>query len=293
MNGTPLGFIPETRLIELERLLPSRNVPSGLLTSVKYQQIRTSIEEVGLIEPLSISVAQSDGQHLILDGHVRLIALRELGFSEALCLVATDDESYTYNTKINRLATIAEHKMLRHAVQKGVSEQRLARALNVDITHIMKKIRLLDGICVEATELLKDRQFSAEISRVLRKMKENRQVECVELMILANNLTVPYAEALLAATPVEHMVEGQSLKKLTGLTSDQMQKMEREMASLQGQYKLIEQTYAEDVLNLVLARGYIAKLLANEAVVRFIRQQQTELLEQLEHIVAATSLDHP
>ena len=293
MNGTPLGFIPETRWIALERLLPSRNAPAGLLASVKYQQIRTSIEEVGLIEPLSISVEQPDGRHLILDGHARLIALRELGFAEALCLVATDDESYTYNTKINRLATIAEHKMLRHAVLQGVSEQRLARALNVDITHIMKKVRLLNGICSEAAELLKDRQFSAEISRVLRKMKENRQVECVELMILANNLTVNYAEALLAATPAEYLVEGQKLKKMAGLTADQMEKMEREMAGLQGQYKQIEQTYAEDVLNLVLARGYIAKLLENEAVARFIRQQQPELLEQLEHIIAVTSLDHP
>lgn len=51
-----------------------------------------------------------------------------------------------------------------------------------------------------------------------------------------------------------------------------------------------EQSYAEVVLNLVLARGYIAKLLNNEAVARFIRQQP-ELLEQLEHIVAVTSLE--
>ncbi len=291
MNGAPLGFIPETCLVPLEQLLPSKSTPAGLLGSAKYQQVRSSIEEVGLIEPLSISVPQPDGQHLVLDGHVRLVALRELGYEEALCLVATDDESYTYNTKINRLATISEHKMLRHAIQQGVSEERLARALNVDISQIEKKARLLDGICPEGAELLKERQFSAEISRVLRKMKPTRQVECLELMILANNLTVPYAEALLAATPLAQLVDGQKQKKLAGVTAEQMQKMEREMANLQGQYKLIEQSYAEDVLNLVLARGYIAKLVDNEAVARFIRLQRPELLEQLEFIVAATSLE--
>ena len=42
-----------------------------------------------------------------------------------------------------------------------------------------------------------------------------------------------------------------------------MAKMEREMANLQGQYKMVEQTYGQDVLNLVLARGYLAKLLEN------------------------------
>lgn len=63
------------------------------------------------------------------------------------------------------------------------------------------------------------------------------------------------------------------------------------MANLQGQCKLIEQSYAEDVLNLVVARGYVAKLIANKSVERFIRQQRPELLEQLEHIAAVTSLD--
>ena len=44
--------------------------------------------------------------------------------------------------------------------------------------------------------------------------------------------------------------------------------MEREMANLQGQYKMVEQTYGQDVLNLVLARGYLAKLLENKQVVQ-------------------------
>lgn len=291
MNGLPLGFIPEICSVPLDKLLPSKKIPAGLVASVKFKQIVSSLEEVGLIEPLSISPMQADGNYLVLDGHARLLALRELEYAEALCLVATDDESYTYNTKINRLATIGEHRMLRKAVQRGVPAARLARALNVDVSQILKRVNLLDGICPEAVELLKDRQFSAEISRLLRKMKPTRQVECVDLMLLANNMTIPYAEALLAATPVEQLYEGQKAKKLAGVSAEQMLRMEREMAKLQGQYELIERNYADDVLNLVLARGYIAKLLENEAVARFIRQRHPELQEQLEHIIAVTSLD--
>lgn len=291
MIGLPLGFVPETCLVPLEMLLPSKKVPAGLVSSTKFRQVVSSIEDIGLIEPLSISRMQADGHYLILDGHVRLLALRELGYVEALCLVAIDDESYTYNTKINRLATVGEHRMLCKAVQRGVPAERLARALNVDVSQILKKVRLLDGICPEVVELLKERQFSAEISRLLRKMKPTRQVECVDLMLLANNLTIPYAEALLAATPAAQLYDGQKAKKLVGVSAEQMLRMEREMANLQGQYELIERSYADDVLNLVLARGYIAKLLENEAVADFIHQRHPQLQEQLDRIIAATSLE--
>jgi len=292
MSKVSLGFIPDTLLVPLDQILHSRKTPTGLITSVKFKQIRSSIDEVGLIEPLSVTAAnKTTGQHLLLDGHVRLIALTELGFAEAPCLVATDDEAYTYNSRINRLSTIQEHFMIRRAIERGLSTERLAKALSVDVSHIIKKMTLLDGICPEAADLLKDRQFSAEISRVIRKMKPTRQVECIELMVSANNITVAYAEALLVATPAEMLVDGKKPQKLTGVTQEQMSRMEREMANLQGQYKLVEQTYAEDVLNLVLARGYLAKLLDNKSVVRYIKQRRPEVLEQFEVIVETTSLE--
>lgn len=292
MTKIALGFIPDALSVPLDRILPSRMTPADLIASVKFKQIRSSIEDVGLIEPLSVTTAnQTTGQHLLLDGHVRLVALKELGYEEAPCLVATDDEAYTYNSRINRLSTIQEHFMIRRAIERGLSVDRLAKALNVDVSHIVKKMTLLDGICPEAADLLKDRQFSVEISRVIRKMKPTRQVECVELMVSANNITVAYAEALLVATPAEMLVDGRKPKKLTGVTQEQMSRMEREMANLQGQYKLVEQTYAEDVLNLVLARGYLAKLLENKSVARYIKQRRPEVLEQFEVIVETTSLD--
>jgi len=292
MSGVTLGFIPEPLNVPVICILPSRRTPEGISTSRKFKQIKSSIEEIGLIEPLTVTPAnQQSGQHVLLDGHIRLIALRDLGFVEASCLVATDDEPFTYNNRINRLSTIQEHLMLRRAIERGVPPDRLARAFSVDISHIQKKINLLNGICPEATELLKDRQFSPELVRAIRKMKPTRQVECIELMASANNLTVAYAEALLVATPAALLVDGKKPTKLTGVTQEQMAKMEREMTNLQGQYRLVEQTYGQDVLNLVLAKGYLAKLLENESVATFLRQRQPDLLAEFELIVQTVSLD--
>ena len=186
MNNVPLGFELEPIMVSVDNMLLSRKTPVGVVASRKFMQIRSSIEAIGLIEPLSVGPAdKKTGQHILLDGHIRLIALRELNYSEVPCLVATDDESYTYNSRINRLSTIQEHYMIRRAIQRGVTPERLAKALSVDITTINRKVTLLEGICPEAAELLKDRQFSADISRVIRKMKPTRQVECIELMVSA------------------------------------------------------------------------------------------------------------
>ena len=292
MTGVALGFQLQPLDLGLDQVLPSRKVPAGLASTRKYKQIRASIEEVGLIEPLSVSAVQSSpGQYMLLDGHVRLIALRDLGRESAPCLVATDDEAYTYNSRINRLSTIQEHFMIRRAIDGGLSPQRLAKALCVDVSQIVKKANLLEGICPEAAEIFKDRQFLAELGRVIRKMKPNRQIECAELMASANNLTVSYAEALLVATPAEMLVDGKRPLKLAGATPEQMLKMEREMANLQSQYRLVEHTYGQDVLNFVLAKGYLAKLLENARVAKYLKQQQSEVLEQFRAIVDSTTLD--
>ena len=292
MSKVAIGFDLESLTLPVDKILPSRKTPVGMATSRKFIQIRSSIQEIGLIEPLSVGPADSKtGQHVLLDGHIRLIALQELKCSEVPCLVATDDESYTYNSRINRLSTIQEHYMIRRAIQRGVTSERLAKALSVDPRTIERKATLLEGICPEAAELLKDRQFPTDISRVLRKMKPTRQVECVELMVSANTLTISYIEAMLVATPAAMLVEGKKPAKLTGLSQEQMAKMEREMSNLQGQYKMVEQTYGQDVLNLVLAKGYLSKLLENKSVTRYLKQRQPEVLAEFEVIVQTVSLD--
>ncbi len=291
MSNPPLGFIPEPLFLSLAAVLPSRKTPDGLLASRKFKQIAASIDTVGLIEPLSVGRPDRAGQYILLDGHTRLVALKQLGFDKAPCLVATDDESYTYNNRVNRLSSIQEHVMIRRAVERGVTPEKLAKALDVDISHIIKKLNLLDGICPEAAELLRDQTFSPNLGAVLRKLKPTRQVECVELMVSANNITVAYAQALVAATPSNLLVGETKPKKITGVSAEQMAKMEREMGNLQEQFKLAEQTYSQDILNLVLTKGYLAKLMANEAILRHLTKHHTDVLNEFGSIVRMVALD--
>ena len=196
-----VGFNLRGVTIPIGSILPVKQLKAIMKMSQKYRQILSSVRELGIIEPLVVFPQNGNsGTYLLLDGHVRLQVLKDLGRTHAPCLIATDDEAYTYNKRISRIATIQEHVMILKAIKSGVSEERIAKVLNVDVARIRQKRDLLDGICKEAVEILKTRQMSHQVFGFLKKMKPMRQIEVAELLMTAGNFSVPYTKALLAAT---------------------------------------------------------------------------------------------
>lgn len=265
-------------------------VTDAIKKTRKYARIISSIREVGIIEPPIVArVGDKLGSFLLLDGHLRIEALKEIGETEVTCLVSTDDEAFTYNKRVNRLAIIQEHKMILKAIERGASEARIANALDIDVNTLRHKIRLLDGICAEAADLLKDKHVAAQAFSCLRRMTPLRQIEAAELMIAMNKYSSSYARALLAATSQSQLIETSKPKILKGLTDEQMTLMERESANLEREFKIAEQTYGTDHLDLVLAKGYLAKLLRNASVVRYLAQHHQEFLSEFQKIADVES----
>lgn len=69
-------------------------------------------------------------------------------------------------------------------------------------------------------------------------MKPLRQIQAAELMIAANNYTVPYVEAILASDATD-LVDPAAKKPPVGVTREQAERMKAEMANLQKNIKLI------------------------------------------------------
>ncbi len=295
MAGRKVRVAFEHRVVMLKFsvLLPLRQVPDRIKQSTKYKRIAKSIAEIGVIEPLAVARSkQYPGRYLLLDGHVRLSVLADLGQADVRCLVADDDEAFTYNKRVNRLATIQEHFMIVRALERGVSEEKLARALNVDMKLIRRRRTLLDGITPEVVDLLKDKSVNPSTFDMLRKMKAMRQYEAADLMVTVGNYSSSYAKALLAATRQTDLVKPDRAKKIAGLTTEQMARMEREMETLQQDFKSIEASYGDDVLHLVIVSGYLSKLIGNANVERYLNANHAELLTEFRAIIAAGSLDH-
>jgi len=79
-------------------------------------------------------------------------------------------------------------------------------------------------------------------------------------------------------------------KKVAGLTPDQMARLEREAATVNQDFKTLEETYGDDVLNLVVASGYVSRLLANDEIEHYLQSRHLDLLNELRVIVSAVSL---
>ena len=159
-----------------------------------------TIREIGLVEPpVVVKDPQRPNSYLLLDGHLRIEVLRDLGQTEVECLVSTDDEAFTYNKRISRLSPVQEQRMIAKAVERNVSKEKIARALNINSRSITRKVQLLDGICDEAIALLKDKICPMAVFDVLRKMSPLRQVEAAELLIRA---TISRSVMLLRSWPV-------------------------------------------------------------------------------------------
>jgi hypothetical protein len=280
----PDGFEQTTLRIPISEIMPMREVSSTVRKSAKYKQIAASIAEVGIIEPPVVFRDRvNPAQYNLLEGHVRLAILLERGETEVVCLIALEDEAFTYNKRVSRMATIQEHRMILNAVKKGVSEERLARALNVNIGNIRAKRNLLTGICPEAVDLLRDKHVPMNVFVELRRMKPMRQIAAAEMMVAMNKYSTGYAKSIVAATAEEDLVE-QKRRAVRGLTEAQIELMSRESAQLDRDFKLIEHSYGADHLDLVLATGYLGSLLRSAPIVRYLAQHHPQLLAEFQRI---------
>jgi len=282
------AFKEKVFTLPLTSIIPRRPLTASLKNSQIYLQIKASVKEVGLIEPLVV-FPQNDKGFLLLDGHLRLAILKELGAAEAKSLLATDEDGYTYNKRVNYIPPVAQHLMLLQALHRGVSEERIATALNVDVYAVRQKAQMLDGICDEVVELLRDRKMSPALFQVLRKMKPAIQIATVELMILRNDMSVAFAKTRLALTPPDLLnASPTSKRRLKADSAAAQMQLEDDTEMLVRNLKAIEASYGTDILTLTVSRAYVEQLLACQKVVRYLERHHGGLLGTLQSLASET-----
>ena len=67
--------------------------------------------------------------------------------------------------------------------------------------------------------------------------------------------------------------------------------MERELESLNRDFKAVEETYGDDVLQLVLASRYLGRLVENENIQSYLTKYHPDILAEFQVIIGAASLE--
>jgi ParB-like chromosome segregation protein Spo0J len=284
------AFERETVKLPIAKILPTRALPSGKVGAT-YKTMEASYAVVGIIEPLIVCRQSGSGDYLLLDGHCRLALLKEAGVQEVECIVSTDDEAYTYNRHVSHLAPIQANRMILKALDAGVPDDRLAKALDRSVTTIRTSRTMLKDICAEALELLKEKPVASAALRLFKHVKPLRQIEMAELMNRMANYTKTYAAGLVSRTPSDLLVETAKPKRPVRPKAEELARMEVEMQTLEKEILLIDESYGRNVVNLQIARGYVRKLLENAKVVKYLAAKHPDYLAEFQRVQEIASLE--
>ena len=278
------AFRLATVQLELKSLLHSRDLDPRGKNHQKYKQIAASIASVGVIEPLVVYPA-GRGKYRILDGHKRAEILIAKNVKRAECLIATSDEGFTYNKRVNYLSPVGEHQMILRALRHN-SQKTIADALNVNVATIRRKQNLLCGICKEAIELLKDRRVSPRVFASLRKMKPIRQIEAAQLMIASNMYSSRFCLALLAGTRDDLLIAPPK-DQISRVSPGQKLGMEQETDALMRNLKAVENSYGTEVLTLSVCCRYVGRVLADSKIRQYLKGHHGDLFEEVRDLVTS------
>lgn len=67
--------------------------------------------------------------------------------------------------------------------------------------------------------------------------------------------------------------------------------MERELKTVQGDFRAIESSYGEDVLQLIIASSYLSRLISNRRISRYLNESHSEILAKFQSVVSASSVE--
>ena len=287
MKKANQAFQDKLITLDLDSIIPSKELSKKVLVSKKYQTILASMKTIGLVEPLVVSF--KDNKIRLLDGHIRLDILKSLGKKKTDCLVSTDDESYTYNRHISHISNIQERNMIMKAVENGVPMEKIACALGIDVRTLESKKNMLENIHPDVIELFKTSRVSKKTFDYLRKMKDMRQMQVATFMYNANNFTAPMAYHFLLDTKPEMLRVQPFRRSITDI--EKQASLENSIAKIQQEYKTIYGDFGKHVARLQIAQAWVRGICKNTMARRFLENNYPGILCRFDELSELTDLN--
>jgi len=255
--------------------------------SRKYKKIVSSINNLGLIEPLGV-YRQKD-KYILLDGYLRLLAAQELNMDEVPCFIYQNRDSYTFNAMRNELSPLQESKMIKKAISQGVDENDLAIVLNVPVKRIRETQKLVDNLISEARELLDNNQIFRNTAQQLSKVNEKRQEVILKKMEEVNNYNVTYAKLLVMKTPKE-MMRSESVVRNNNPDYSK-KRLYTQIKKGNQEIEFYAQRYKENIKELMKHVVFFRTIFEKEATSEYLSLNYPQMVKDIKKILSRSSTE--
>lgn len=277
----------KVQLDKLEETSPKK----GYRDLTSYQTIFASVKEIGILQPIVVCPSGKVGTYKILDGHLRYYALRELEISEADCIVSLDDERYTFDVQINYLNAIQRSKMISKAVKNGLSPDRIAKTLNIDVKKILNDMNATEGIDDKAKDILKTSPVSNGVLNALKKVKSIRQIQIAEAMVNNHNFGIDYVKGLVLSTQASLRIDENKPTVRRYHLSEIIENMGFERSNVQERVKEVMPKYNQDIYELTTIISFLRKVLDNPILSGYMAKHFSDKFELLKKIAESNKLE--
>jgi hypothetical protein len=267
--------------VEIERLVPLKEREINFRQNRGYKKILSSINTIGLIEPLC--AYRENGHFVILDGFLRYKALQQLGAKTVPCLIYPTKEAYTFNHMVNKMSAVQESRMLRESLKK-IDQSTIADVFSLKSIQYRLGTEMLKHLDQKIISAIDKGLISRRCARELTYVKLPRQIEILQEMEKTGDFSISFVRAMVVKTPAE-MRNKNKIDKRPWQDNSKKQELVNKLESVQKKYDFYTNLYRQYSADLLKIYVYARKLITNEKVRTFLDINYPEVLERFEKII--------
>lgn len=248
-----------------------------------YRRILSSIRKIGLIEPLC--VYREDEKCIILDGYLRWLACRDLGYETVPCILYKDKEAYTFNRMVNNLSGFQEIKMMRKSLE-SLDEKTIAETFGMKSIRYRLAPTLVQQLHPSVAQAF-EKEFMGKTAAIeMLCVKPERQAEMLREMKRVNDFTPAFIRALVLKTPPElrspNRNPRQNRKKEERQKRQTLVERLEEAEKQHDFYTKLYRTYTADLLKMSL---YVRKIITNPEIREYLERRHPLALGEMGEVV--------
>lgn len=142
--------VPGARLIPISDIITDPDQPRKKFDEEKLKELSQSIKSKGVIEPLTVRLAEGDGRYQIVTGERRFKAAQLAGLQEIPCIIKhlSNEEILTYqlieNLQREDLSPIDEANALKKLLEQDLTQVEVSKLIGKSQPYISQILKILD-----------------------------------------------------------------------------------------------------------------------------------------------------